>query len=758
MPHKLLSPYPTPTEVIRTIATALDLKRYGEKSLGKKLDDKSHEVNLDYRLTNDFIDKGIKVPLKIKIADQTSQIVTKAVTELIATYLKTVGTVSMDGIPRQQSLPILLEEFFPNHVASLLDSLHRTFGGPIPVTLFSDGDRAVDISLRWITKNERSWQLFINGCSKEEQDRLTAWQRGDDLPSSDKIYWLQTLSKGPLPENINWSRVRTLLLIARSIDSVRREPLGRMAIEATRIALCSASKPDNFPSSCATVQQKNGIRLKEVFPYIADIQHGLLKSETKSETDKGRIKQSLISAREVLTRIDSHESTRYWLDWHEARWHVFAGDIDNACSLYEKAFQGCLYRSGPHQKDLTTEALVIAASKKSPDKKFLTRLKNAAITFKYDLPSITKRDTSRSMKASDFIEEWEVNLWKSSLRSIFPTKGLFPDTKTNDSPIRNGPLIVNPDAIKADYRHPDRNIKVGTTWKKTTPQLIWFCETNNIDVVNKLLKKGASVNVFSESNETPILMALMTLDKTDIQSSLDDTLYKVLIKHNHDSKTINARTDKKRLLAIIAAVKTGNPAIVKKTISMGAQVDGRGETDEKTALQACLKLMGQIKNPSGFLESQNPIADTPEALDAIRRYSSGLTGFTLDHQRQVIEKSRHDPKFKELVSTLYEMEADNVLNKTDLKELREIAKLLLDNKADPNAEHASPIPGYTPLMLAAELDERELFDAMLTRGGDLSKCYIHPNTGQKVYCKDIATHFNSRNILLTLNMINHTVT
>ena len=40
--------------------------------------------------------------------------------------------------------------------------------------------------------------------------------------------------------------------------------------------------------------------------------------------------------------------------------------------------------------------------------------------------------------------------------------------------------------------------------------------------------------------------------------------------------------------------------------------------------------------------------------------------------------------------------------------LLKIAKLLLQRGAAPDAVHSSPLPEYTPLMLAVELDEPEL--------------------------------------------------
>jgi hypothetical protein len=81
-----------------------------------------------------------------------------------------------------------------------------------------------------------------------------------------------------------------------------------------------------------------------------------------------------------------------------------------------------------------------------------------------------------------------------------------------------------------------------------------------------------------------------------------------------------------------------------------------------------------------------------------------------------------------------------------IESLREIAKLLLEYGADPNAEHSEPAPGYTSLMLAAEVDEFGVFNAMLGRHGDSEQYYIHPSSGLRIDCVEIAKYYNSEDI------------
>ena len=83
----------------------------------------------------------------------------------------------------------------------------------------------------------------------------------------------------------------------------------------------------------------------------------------------------------------------------------------------------------------------------------------------------------------------------------------------------------------------------------------------------------------------------------------------------------------------------------------------------------------------------------------------------------------------------------------DLGELRKIASLLINSGADVNAEHASPSEGYTPLMLAAELDESSIFEQMLIYGGDTKKTYKDRTTCRNISILEIARYSRSAGVL-----------
>ncbi|WP_430481460.1 ankyrin repeat domain-containing protein [Ralstonia pseudosolanacearum] len=60
---------------------------------------------------------------------------------------------------------------------------------------------------------------------------------------------------------------------------------------------------------------------------------------------------------------------------------------------------------------------------------------------------------------------------------------------------------------------------------------------------------------------------------------------------------------------------------------------------------------------------------------------------------------------------------DEHVRRHRVDKLLRIIELLLEFEADPNAGHSYPVPGRTPLMLAAESDLPEAFDLMVRHGG-----------------------------------------
>jgi hypothetical protein len=740
-------PYPTFIEIIRIISKALDVK-----SSKRVLDDKALDRTVDARLVQtqltEVIDR-ISNYIDFKVGSELEAGLKVALNE----YMGLVANLSADGVSRTQMLAMLNQNLLAKHLAKIFKRLLLTVGGPNPVLFFSHDVSSVPIVIEWISKNDKGWSSYLKSISKDKREIIKAWIKEEHLPSIQSIQSLQSWSNGPWPEQISWVRIRTLLMLARSIDFIRNELNHTDLIEYCRLELWDAGNSKSLNLEVQDIQLKCKSYLEPLIPIISSIQQGLRRTPPKEKELKKSLRNALGELREKFKNIKPAQQNNYWLNWHEARWHVLNGDLECALKFYKLAFEDSLFRSGINQKHIIEESLVVASSVIKPDIVFLKHLKNALIVFKYDIPSVNQKTPSN--KFEDIIEDWEVENWKASFFIIFPKSGMFLEADELEIKANIGPIIVEDvDKFQPDYRYPNRNIKVGDNRVKVWPQLAWFTDRENISVVKKLLDKGASVNVANKVGDTPILMALEALNVCEIPyRSLDDRMYKLISGFEHTEDIINKRTEKKRLLPIISAVESGRADVVEKVLELGADVNGRGVSDEQTALNVCLKRIGMIKNPELYWNNQMNMEITPEVLDSIRRHNPGLTGFSLDHQASFIKNQDRNPEFKRIINLIIKLQVERVIEHMNLEELRKIAYVLINAGADVNAEHVSPAKGYTALMLAAELDEVDLFNSMLIKGGEPRKTHFSTKMSKEVDCWEIAEIYDAKNVSFALKDI-----
>ena len=78
-----------------------------------------------------------------------------------------------------------------------------------------------------------------------------------------------------------------------------------------------------------------------------------------------------------------------------------------------------------------------------------------------------------------------------------------------------------------------------------------------------------------------------------------------------------------------------------------------------------------------------------------------------------------------------------------------IAKVLLENGADPNKKHCiNGLIGYTPLMMAAEKNLIDLFELMIKHGGNPNQIARDTSPySSTISCWEIATYWKSNSIL-----------
>ncbi|MCO1336788.1 ankyrin repeat domain-containing protein [Microbulbifer sp. OS29] len=747
-------PYPTPFEMLRYLLRSFDFKlqqkdkkRLDEMTAKGVYDPRAFDIALEQYLSN-VADKFIGHTA----ADQIS----KSLAQFISNYLYNVaGAFPADGLSRESVLDILIRTGIKDRVIGFVVAFNNEFGGPHPSFWFSSDSGSVDALFTWLSNNEPHWDAYLANIDKERRDMIAAWRRGNDLPSAQSLYLLSqpNTPNDKTPILINWDLIKPLLFLARSCDFIKRDELGCILMSEARLALWGAESKADIDEEIRSIQAGLLQSLGPAGSHIARLQFELRRTVEKSEPEQ--YQRIIPEVRDLINASEKFQQTDYWVDWHDARWHVFSGNLKKANELYKNAFEKAAFVAGENQKYIAEEAIVVAACQPKPDKVFLKQIKWVQVIFGYDIPSITSSEPSQ--KVLDNIEEWEIDLWRSSFDLVFPKAGLFPGVECKPSMTARGPLVLGPSEVKPDYRYPNRTIKVGDTWQRAMPQLVWFALNEDVEVCRNLIEKGADVNVKSEVGDTPILMALEALNVTEfneaniifggpIYRTLNDETFKLISIALHDAKTINTRTQKKRLLPIISAVESGRLDIVEAILKMGADPNGRGKTDEQTALNVCLKLIGILKDPKLCKKHQSSMPVTPEALDSIRRQTQGLSSFTLDHQKKSFDNSIGIGLYGPIQQLCIDIKYKNIHQHMNVGELRCIASLLINSGANVNAEHASPVRGYTPLMLAVELDERSIFEQMLISGGSIKKTYRDPRTGRDISIMEIAKHFRSRGV------------
>lgn len=749
MPEITDFPYPTVVEALRAIANALDLK-----GSNKSLDDEAVARVLDPRKVAQLL-ADICSTLEPKVGTPFRDLIHSHLSDLIENYTSLVGVVCADGLARREMLPLLTEYFWAPQLVLLLQKAAEVFPGLNPSALLSRETNAVSSVFKWAESSANCWDECLDGFSKEDKDRLRVWQikENNELPSLGSVVRVGRSLKESGASDILVSQLCGSLLLARAMEYAKRSQLGCDLLTWAQRYLWGV-QPSGELGTIISARQKSALNGVPELEHIAVLQGELRKNNPKEIESQDICRKALNCLR--LVEAEMPEGSSYWLDWMEGRWYVLSGQLPEALPFYHRAFEDCLYRSGENQLLLAEEALVLAANLKNPDKVFLRRMKWSLVQFGYDIPSAGADRISA--KFEDTVEDWEVKMWASHLKSVFPPQGMFPGCdQANWGKQRLGPLVYQEEPLeKLDLskKRINKKVTVGDTWSKVSRQLILAIENRDYDATKTLLEGGADVNVKSDSDDTPLLLALEQLNVTNVPTiPPDERFFKLLSSYTHDPDIVNTRTQKKRLLPLISAIESGRSDVVHRVLQLGADVDRRGCTDEQTPLNVCLKYLNRINCPEKFLQAQMEHPLNNEALDSIRRWSNGAMGYTLSQVKASTEKFKSQLGSDQFRRAYIQIQQQTVERYMSSKNMREIAWLLIEAGADPNAEHSSPLKGYTPLMLAAENDERELFERMLVKGGNPRKSYINPRNGRNVDCWEIAGYFGSTEVYRLLEDI-----
>ena len=726
------TPYFLPAEVVRAIARAIDSKNDSES-----LDNKCHDLYLSKNELDQLINIHIyKVIERVELKKSVENELKTLIAQMFDDYLEIVATYNLSERNRDDIGPWILEAFFcPNliNIIYFLGIRTKPFEKPDYVKLMVDNSSSLEPAFKVIEKRIEGWNTFYAGLSKNDKDKITAWRRGADFPSRTSLMSIFNTQNAP-------KNVLVFLLTARAIEYFKRNHESDIFNQYIEQPRSLESSVVLFEEAILALETRDTDYVNQLF---------------EKNDDKFRNSISAIIMELLAYSLASFADN----------------DLEQAKKRFIDAFDLSLYRSGHICEKVIEVGFVIASWQERPDMNLISKLKSVQNLYGYTLPTILTDDTKR--KKENLVEDWEINMWRSNAQRVFNKfKVEIPEKYKVSSAVL--PIHLNAKELALDLKKPNKKVKINNNAKlhrnkgkskQVTTQLIWNTLRKDLDAVNQLLQAGAEINILSDNNESALLVALQHMNLTELHES-DDRFYQALKDLEYVPKTINAMTSKKHLLPLLSAVQTGRLEIVEHIINLGADLNQKGGSGHLDALTTCISLIGMIKDSKLLLKQFSMITEDPETaitrmsdfeFSAFIRETQGSLGLNRQEVTSHLVQSTKSPDaiaiLKELSEVFKEQTQANY-ELFDLREMRKIAKLLIYRGANPSARYDwSGIDGYTPFLLACELNEDELVTHMLNNATEDSKndiintVYRNRRNGQAVSYEKICQHFKTDDVM-----------
>lgn len=726
------TPYFLPAEVVRAIARAIDSKNDSES-----LDNKCHDLYLSKNELDQLINIHIhKVIERVELKKSVENELKALVAQMFDDYLKIVATYNLSERNRDDIGPWIIEAFFCPHLINIVSFLGvrtKPFQKSDYIELMTDTSTSLELAFKIVEERVKGWSAFYASLSKGDKDKITAWRRGADLPSRTSLMSIFNTQNAP-------KNVLVFLLTARAIEYFKRS-------HESDIFNQYIEQPRSLDSSMVMFEEA----IFALETRDTDYVHRLFEKND----DKFRNSISAIIMELLAYSVASFAKN----------------DLEQAKKRFIDAFDLSLYRSGHICEKVIEVGFVIASWQETPDMTLISKLKSVQNLYGYTLPTIVTEDTKR--KKENLVEDWEINMWRSNAQRVFNEfKVELPEKYQVSSAIL--PIHLNAKELALDLKKPNKKVKLNDNSKlhrdknkkkQVTTQLIWNTLLEDLNAVNKLLQAGADINILSDNNESALLIALQYMNLTEPHEP-DDSFYQALKGLEYTPKTINAVTAKKHLFPLLSAVQTGRPDVVEHIVNLGADVNQKGGGSHLDALTMCISLIGTIKNSKLLINQFNMMAKDPKKaiarmsdfeFSAFARETQGSMGFNrqqvTQHPAQSKKSSNAMAILKELSEVFKEQTQANY-ELFDLSEMRKIAKLLIDRGANPSARYDwHGIDGYTPFLLACELNEAELVSHVLDNATEDSKdeiinmVYRDRRDGQAVGYERVCKYFKADDVL-----------
>lgn len=742
--QKIETPYYSLQFLLREFANGLGTKGIDSR-IAKKIDDACKNNEITPALYHELKQKLIYEPVKGFVNESVAQRFVVGFDRLVDQYRELMIAAPLDGVAVEDARIFLDRYFLTFNLSLFCDDIL----GNVPlnsIVVAQSKQSFVSIVVNGL-KQLPQWPKYYRSLSSENKERLRIWALPDkaELPSLGSI----NLIGRKLRTEKSWLAFKVNFLVARLWDYFfRRFPEMDVSLLHTS---ARESIEDSYRSALKTLSEQATLKHQRSVPLALEL-YSLLRLREPKTVDSEEHCRILFGRLKYESDLDKDYQTSYFRHWMKARLELHCGELELAIGEYKKAFEQVIYRQGENAVCIIREAIIAACRMPKPDKSFINRLRRMAVMLNIDMAPDGPQNESSRKKAPD-IEEWEILAFANMFDSYFTKESFFPGAVYPDSPPKDSSVgLIEGSESDVDLSKPNKEINIGLMGggSKKMPQLVYFSMMSKPKSVSKLLEAGADVDNLSTNQESAILFAVQEMQVTLFPTgTLRDDNFWELAKYNHTPQTLDTVTAKRKLTPLGCGVQTGRLDVVEKLIEMGANVDQRHDVGNETPLFTAIALIARHTRPQEVTRTTEQMKFSDMNLKSLRAHGFGWLPHDLGQLKRSIEKMSQDEDFQEISRINLQLEKEAFLKHSTAEGFRDIAKHLIKYSANPNAKHNTALEGYTPLMLAIELDEAELVEAMMESkhyAANLEDTCIDSNTGQRVDIKRIIREWRATNV------------
>jgi ankyrin repeat protein len=684
------------------------------KNSNKKLDTFAQDFNFNWLTENEVVNDGIRTPLKSHIDEVFADWLIGHTRVFLQSYKDLMLNTNADVLKREDTLQLLINEFFVPEVFSMLKDAEEKFDFPYTQCLVNKDKTNFSLVLQsfsqeqdYLQKIEHSYANNFapdrNGSDRRviRLEQFRDWLKGKNILDLVSLKLLaNTIAKHSQKDKIN---IIQCLILARALDWIFAEmnkhnftlDLSKSVILGNQADVRISLEKLIFSKTPVTTNVKPALEF--LISKFKDYKNPKLTG------DSALFKRALTDSQEIILNEPNLYCGQYMIDLFYGRFYVMQGEPDVALKFYESSFKHSLYRAGIIQIEILKELLTTAAY--LTDKPCLKKHKAWGLAF-----NIYPKDKF----SQEVIDDWEIKELTKYFYEIFPRECLFQevgDCYEHPVSVLGVDIIYIPNLENQtlNLRSPNKKVSFGN---KSAPQLVAQAVLGDFDNVKKLLENGADVNKidFDSGGGSALLNALQTANRTYLEK--DISLVVELLKYRHTKETLNRVTERKRLSILFEAIRLGKPDVVETILDMGADPNLRAEMDNQSPLDLCIQQLFALSNKDFWKNLSSQEVDQVGLARITGRFASQM------FEKELIPLSERINQYPEISKSLVEYFDENHKQKHSESSLYEIAHLLLINGANPNSGNTKNY-GVTPLMFAAEVKHSPMFNLLLKYKGDL---------------------------------------